>query len=60
MVIIEQKTLIDQLGVDVMAQLKASLLEARGREDGARVYQVAYGTRSLRRCGFNQMQGPCG
>ena len=34
MVIIGQKTLREKLGIDVMAQLKASLLKAHGREDG--------------------------
>ena len=34
-VIIGQKTLREKLGVDVMAQLKASVLKAQGRQDGA-------------------------
>ena len=34
MVIIGQKTLREKLGIDVMAQLKASVLKAHGREDG--------------------------
>ena len=33
-VIIGQKTLREKLGIDVMAQLKASVLKARGREYG--------------------------
>ena len=33
-VIILQKILRDKLGIDVMAQLKASVLKAHGREDG--------------------------
>ena len=32
--IIGQKTLREKLGIDVMAQLKASVLKAHGREDG--------------------------
>ena len=32
--IIRQKTLGEKLGIDVMAQLKTSLLKAHGREDG--------------------------
>ena len=35
MVIIEQKTLRDKLGIDVMPQLKASVLPAQGRQYGA-------------------------
>ena len=35
MVIIGQKTLKEKLGIDVMAQLKASALKAQGRQDGA-------------------------
>ena len=35
MVIIGQKTLREKLGIDVMAQLKASVLKAQGRQDGA-------------------------
>ena len=35
MVIIEQKTLREKLVVDVMAQLKAPVLKAQGRQDGA-------------------------
>ena len=34
-VIIEQKTLREKLGIDVMAQLKASVLKAQERQDGA-------------------------
>ena len=34
MVIIGQKTLREKFGVDVMAQLKASVLKAHAREDG--------------------------
>ena len=34
-VIIGQKTLREKLGIDVMAQLKASVLKAQGRQDGA-------------------------
>ena len=34
-VIIRQKTFRDFRGIDVMAQLKASVLKAQGREDGA-------------------------
>ena len=33
MVIIRQKTLREKRGIDVMAQLKASMLKAHGRED---------------------------
>ena len=32
-VIIGQKTLREELGIDAMAQLKASVLKAHGRED---------------------------
>ena len=35
MVIIGQKTLREKLGTDVMSQLKASVLKAQGRQDGA-------------------------
>ena len=35
MVIIGQKTLRENLGIDVMAQLKVSVLKAQGRQDGA-------------------------
>ena len=35
MVIIGQKTLREELGIDVMAQLKASVLKEQGRHDGA-------------------------
>ena len=34
-VIVRQKMLREKLGIDVMAQLKASVLKARGRQDGA-------------------------
>ena len=34
-VIIGQKTLREKLGIDVMVQLKASVLKAQGRQDGA-------------------------
>ena len=34
MVIIGQKTLREELGIDVMTQPKASVLKAHGREDG--------------------------
>ena len=34
-VVIGQKTLREKLGIDVMAQLKASVLKAQGRQDGA-------------------------
>eukprot|EP00904_Undaria_pinnatifida_P009634 jgi/Undpi1/5800/HiC_scaffold_2.g01074.m1 len=34
-IIIGQKTLREKLGIDVMAQLKASVLKAQGRQDGA-------------------------
>ena len=37
MVIIGQKTLREKLGIDVMAQLKASVLKAHGREDGPKM-----------------------
>ena len=35
MVIIEQKMLREKLGIDVMAQLKASVLKVHGRQDDA-------------------------
>ena len=35
MVIIRQKTPREKLGIDVMAQVKASALKAQGRDDGA-------------------------
>ena len=35
MVIIGQKTLRENLGIDVMAQRKACVLKAQGRQDGA-------------------------
>ena len=35
MVIIGEKTLREKLGIDVMSQLKASVLKAHGRQDGA-------------------------
>ena len=41
MVIIRQKTLTEKLGIDVMAQLKASVLKAYGRQDGAGVELTA-------------------
>ena len=34
-----QKTLREKLGIDVMAQLKASVLKPHGREDG-RIWRV--------------------
>ena len=34
-VVIGQKTLREKLGIDVMAQLKASVLKAQGHQDGA-------------------------
>ena len=40
-VIIEQKTLREKLGIDVMAQLKASVLKALGRPNGAGVKLTA-------------------
>ena len=36
-VIIGQKTLREKLGINVMAQLKASVLKAHGRQDSAEV-----------------------
>ena len=36
-VIIDQKTLREKLGIDVITQLKASVLKAHGREDGPEV-----------------------
>ena len=36
-VIIGQKNLREKLGIDIMAQLKASVLKAHGREDGPEV-----------------------
>ena len=41
MVIIGQKTLREKLGIDVMAQLKASVLKAHGREDGPEMEATA-------------------
>ena len=40
-VIIGQKTLGEKLGIDVMAQLKASIQKACGRQDGAWVELTA-------------------
>ena len=37
MVIIRQKTLREKLGIDVMAQLKASVLKVHGSEDGPQI-----------------------
>ena len=42
-VIIGQKTLREKLGIDIMAQLKASVLEAHGREDGPEMEITAGG-----------------
>ena len=42
-VIIGQKTLREKLGIDVMAQLKASVLKACGRQDRARMELTARG-----------------
>ena len=36
-VIIGQETLREKLGIDVMAQLKASVLKAHGRQDGPEI-----------------------
>ena len=41
MVIIGQKTLREKLGMDVMAQLKASVLKAQGRQNGAGMGLIA-------------------
>ena len=41
MVIIGQKTLREKLGIDVMAQLKASVLKAQGRHDGSEMELTA-------------------
>ena len=41
MVIIVQNTLREKLGIDVMAQLKASVLKAHGREDGPEMEATA-------------------
>ena len=41
-VIIGQKTLREKLGIDVMAQIKESVLKANGREDGPEV-EIAAG-----------------
>ena len=40
-VIIGQKMLREKLGIDVMAQLKPSLLKAQGRQDGAGIELTA-------------------
>ena len=40
-VIIGQETLREKLGIDVMAQLKASVLKAQGRQDGAGMEHTA-------------------
>ena len=40
-VIIGQKTLREKFGIDVMAQLKASVLKAHGREDGPEIETTA-------------------
>ena len=40
-VVIGQKTLREKLGIDVMAQLEASVFQARGREDGAEMKSTA-------------------
>ena len=42
-VIIGQKTLREKLGIDIMAQLKASVLKAHGREDGPEMEITAGG-----------------
>ena len=42
MVIIGQKTFREKLGIDVMAQLKASVLKAHGREDGPEMQASAH------------------
>ena len=41
-VVIGQKTLRENLGIDVMAPLKATVLKACGRQDGARVELTAH------------------
>ena len=41
MVIIGQKTATDKRGIDVMAQLKASVLKAYRREDGPEMEIIA-------------------
>ena len=41
--IVGQKTLKEKLGIDVMAQLKASMLKAHGREDGPEMEITASG-----------------
>ena len=41
-VIIGQKTLREKLGIDVMAQLKASVLKAHGREDGPKTVSYTH------------------
>ena len=41
MVIIGQKTLRENFGIDVMAQLKTSALKPRGRQDGAAIELTA-------------------
>ena len=43
MVIIGQRTLREKLGIDIMAQLKASVLKAHGREDGPEMEITAGG-----------------
>ena len=42
MVIIRQKTVREKLGIDVIAQLKASVLKAQGRQDGAEIGLTAH------------------
>ena len=49
-VIIGQKTLREKLGIDVMAQLKASVLKAHGREDGPEMDHSQCCGRAQRRC----------
>ena len=49
-VIIGQKTLKEKLGIDVMAQLKASVLNAQGRQDGAEIELTAFCGRAQRWC----------
>ena len=41
MVIIGQKTLREELGIDVMTQLRASVLKVHGREDGPEMEATA-------------------
>ena len=41
-IIIGQKKLREKLGIDVMAQLKASVLKAQGRQDGVGIELTAH------------------